>query len=402
MNTPTPATTHYLIGGKVYETLTSPQYVATVPSTQLTELSSPFFVWTGHKMPVVMVHSCLAFFRDCYQRYKGEAMVRLAYHPEQGWKAVPMPQEGRAGMAVTDRADEKVLQQLSKDGYSLFGSAHSHCQATAFASGTDNADEEKSPGLHFTLGKIDSSPVDIHVRATLRKVKFEVKLSDWFWDPRVDALSRAGLPSPVVEDCLRYFLLNPEKDITFPEEWKEVILESRGYSSTSWSTRTPWNESPASTSFPVHSKWPPPLHPPIPDPEPQSLEAVRQVEESRLTRSLRRNMLLNKLDLSPKEENYLFVAIENFLWDPAFCSGNVSSVTQDDVYERFSEAATYLTGKLTETELDVRTEELERLEAYEVLLTKASSVMDLTYDFDSLLDVIITSVSDCTSLSAST
>lgn len=126
-----------------------------------------------NKMNLSLWRTIASFFRKVNKEEKAEAQVRLFYSDiDRHWKAWAFPQEKDTGMTTKELPDHETFQsQMNKilDGgkYYQWGTCHSHCNMGAFQSGTDKNDEQNSPGIHITIGKIDEKEIDIHVRFTV-------------------------------------------------------------------------------------------------------------------------------------------------------------------------------------------------------------------------------------------
>jgi hypothetical protein len=125
------------------------------------------------KMSLSLWRTIASFFRLVNKEEKAEAQVRLFYSDiDKHWKAWAFPQEKDTGMTTKELPDHETFQQqmnqmLDNGKYYQWGTCHSHCNAGAFQSGTDKSDEQNSPGIHITMGKIDESEIDLHVRFTV-------------------------------------------------------------------------------------------------------------------------------------------------------------------------------------------------------------------------------------------
>jgi len=134
--------------------------------------------WTGSPMPLYMFREILGFFKWSFDEYGCESQIRLYYNTEHDlWKWVAMPQWITAGLSSyeNDNHDEfsKIQERMVLLGYSHVGSGHHHCKAGAFQSGTDFADEIKTSGFHFTIGKLDETQFGFHCRSVVRKVCYD-------------------------------------------------------------------------------------------------------------------------------------------------------------------------------------------------------------------------------------
>jgi hypothetical protein len=155
--------------------------------TKLTELPNlgtiePKRRLTVLKIPSHFVRDAEAFFTAVYDRQQSEAVLLLYCHPKYGWHMEAPKQEAQGLHVDYDRTDmpttfpgyryfhpqtNRELHSSTRppEGwaiaeafqYRLFGTIHSHAQAGAFHSGTDDADEKHFDGLHITIGNVDAA-----------------------------------------------------------------------------------------------------------------------------------------------------------------------------------------------------------------------------------------------------
>ena len=187
--------------------------------------SSPELRWTGAPIPMGIWRRLAGFFRHANATWKSEAQARLFYKAEtKEWKVVVAPQRVGTGMYSGELkgysldAEKSALRArifAEAEGFLPNGTMHSHCDCSAFQSGTDHEDEVSQPGIHVTLGRISSDKVHVHGRVSLRKVLYPVVWTDWFpdWpeglDPRRD----------------EFDLELPEgTDLSFPKEWLDACF----------------------------------------------------------------------------------------------------------------------------------------------------------------------------------
>lgn len=144
---------------------------APVVHQELKEEPCPIF--DVGKIPLSLWRTIASFFRKVHQEEKSEAQVRLFYSDTtRQWKACAFPQEKNSGMTTKELKDHEdygaLMSEMLEGGlYYQWGTIHSHCDVSAFQSGTDKSDEESSPGIHITIGKIISDKIDLHVRFTM-------------------------------------------------------------------------------------------------------------------------------------------------------------------------------------------------------------------------------------------
>jgi hypothetical protein len=111
-------------------------------------------------LPVALVEPILAFFREVYERWTGEAIVLLFLCPESGeYRALVPPQEIPGYRDAWGRPRAYLRLRYGSvarpEGFVRFGSIHSHAELPAGASCTDLEDEEHGDGLHVVYGRID-------------------------------------------------------------------------------------------------------------------------------------------------------------------------------------------------------------------------------------------------------
>lgn len=143
--------------------------------------------------PIDQLRIVETFFAKVYETKKSEAVVLLYYSPtKREWKTF-VPLQVVNGMKVTY---ETVSPGAEFEGYTVFGTIHSHCSIGAFHSGTDDKDEHKFDGLHVTIGHVDQVARSYACRWILSGKVFPCQLGDCI----------AGAPKP-----------------DFPEAWLDNV-----------------------------------------------------------------------------------------------------------------------------------------------------------------------------------
>lgn len=154
--------------------------------------------WKGGKIPARILWECLAWFRKVNEKFSSEAQARLGYNPTtKEWCWVAYPQYVVAGLyskeipsdELTDEQRAmrlRATKEMADGGFMEAGTIHSHCDAGAFASGTDDKDEISQNGVHITLGEISSGHPEIHGRVVFRKIKYPIHWEDWLADAPAD------------------------------------------------------------------------------------------------------------------------------------------------------------------------------------------------------------------------
>tara|TARA_B100001093_G_scaffold520077_1_gene612517 strand:+ start:2030 stop:3184 length:1155 start_codon:yes stop_codon:yes gene_type:complete len=134
-------------------------------------------IWKGKKIPLSMWKTIVKFCKHSYDELKSETLIYLFYDEtkNQPWSYWVPPQITN-GMTVRSNPNHPAWkEQRAQYPDTMFGTVHHHCSTSAFQSGTDEADETKREGLHFTIGKLDSdTDVDVHFRMTIGQMHSEI------------------------------------------------------------------------------------------------------------------------------------------------------------------------------------------------------------------------------------
>lgn len=218
-----PPSAQIIHDGSVYNYFDNGMMRGYLPAQPQIPKKSPTLEWSGTKMDWTTFCQMISFFRWTYQDTKGESQCRLAYHKEQQkWAVVVLPQRRSFSLTteeIADHAGRAEALAILAQGYNLVGTAHHHCSAGAFQSGTDKKDEEGQDGVHFTFGHMDKEELDSHVRVTLGGLQYTSGLETWIELPAPPE----NLPKVVRDEWAKYWLKNPAQ-IAFPEEWKARIV----------------------------------------------------------------------------------------------------------------------------------------------------------------------------------
>jgi hypothetical protein len=147
------------------------------------------------------------------------------------WGAWAFPQEARTGMSAREIAVRETPEQARErfaswnsepsDDWVYFCTAHHHCSASAFQSGTDEADEKNQDGLHLTVGRVEAERHDLHARFYIDGNCFEPDMSV-FWP--IDAGLAEKVPASM-QDTLARFQMCEKVVRDFPEAWRRNVIE---------------------------------------------------------------------------------------------------------------------------------------------------------------------------------
>lgn len=130
------------------------------------EDAKPFISLKLPKIPGRIIGQALTFFRKVWNKYQAEAYVQLYYSKELNQYRLWCPQQRVSGSGVSYRRDDQFsyeervgdskIDVTKQWKWQMVGTIHSHCNFSAFHSGTDTHDEETFDGIHITLGHVDS------------------------------------------------------------------------------------------------------------------------------------------------------------------------------------------------------------------------------------------------------
>jgi len=114
---------------------------------------TPAILWaTLPKMPQELFGKALSFFASVWHKQHTEAMVDITWSEKQGYRLFVPKQKASGGHVECQRKAEHYEQDSR-----IVGTIHSHCNFSAFHSGTDESDAKEHDGLHITLGNVDSA-----------------------------------------------------------------------------------------------------------------------------------------------------------------------------------------------------------------------------------------------------
>jgi len=135
------------------------------------------------RLPRAVIEDVIALFEEAYRRWRGEAMVFVFYRAETREFRVDVPvqtlparktSEGRwlADLAV------RYGDAARPSGFVQLGTAHSHAELSASASGIDCADERYEDGLHIVFGSFAAGELSVSAAFVANGVRFLVDPAD--------------------------------------------------------------------------------------------------------------------------------------------------------------------------------------------------------------------------------
>lgn len=147
--------TYYLVTSKgIYMHKETKAGNALVPVEGVPWLEAPSmeFQLKLPKIPGRIISQALTFFRKVFQEYHSESYVTLMYNASLNQYKLHCPkQKVSSGSVNYDRSE--ALSEPKE--WQMVGTIHSHCDFSAFHSGTDTGDEATFDGIHITLGHVN-------------------------------------------------------------------------------------------------------------------------------------------------------------------------------------------------------------------------------------------------------
>lgn len=108
------------------------------------------------KVPGRIIGQALTFFRKVFEEHKSESYVTLMYSNKLSQYRLWCPKQKVSRSSVNyDRTDQPSFNDRMENDWQMVGTIHSHCDFSAFHSGTDVGDESTFDGIHITLGHVD-------------------------------------------------------------------------------------------------------------------------------------------------------------------------------------------------------------------------------------------------------
>jgi hypothetical protein len=135
------------------------------------------FVLNGRKMPLHMLSQFHDLARKNFEKRKAECSAYLTWNPDTDDYKLFIPEQYVTHTSVNHKLDAGQI----KHGYQAIGTIHSHCDFSAFHSGTDKHDMGKMPGLHITIGHVNTDDPDFDFAISQGDAAFTVT-----WEQIVD------------------------------------------------------------------------------------------------------------------------------------------------------------------------------------------------------------------------
>lgn len=209
-----------------------------------------FLKYTFDKLPAPIIAKAYDFFARTFKDHHSEAEVLLTYNPTvtEDPLRIFVPAQEVSAASVHSAFNPEHLAR----GWQVIGSIHSHCDFSAFHSGTDTSDANDFDGLHITIGHVNSNNPSFDVMVMINKVRWNFKIDDI-----ADLSELHDHPAPKWWD--RYILKadrNPTINDMF-HKYQDTSKKRSRWNGTSLVTpyRPTYHGSYQSKSYPTHWGW---------------------------------------------------------------------------------------------------------------------------------------------------
>jgi hypothetical protein len=140
--------------------------------------------YTMPSIPRTIIDKLDEFFRLVHAQHGSESIVILTYDTEktgsEGWGVLVPEQENNS---VHCKYDNDSIAALKPDHVMIVGSVHSHPEMSAYASGTDHADQADFDGVHITYGwqkTVNNGATQYHIELQIGGNNYILKPEDVF------------------------------------------------------------------------------------------------------------------------------------------------------------------------------------------------------------------------------
>jgi hypothetical protein len=136
------------------------------------------------KISALVMAQAKTFFNAVFDRYRSESYLTLLYSKKlESYRLWCPKQTVSYGSVNYDRTDTVPVEDRDYigndgDGWQMVGTIHSHCDFSAFHSGTDEADESTFDGVHLTFGHVNSDRFSIASSIVFNNNRSKLEPSD--------------------------------------------------------------------------------------------------------------------------------------------------------------------------------------------------------------------------------
>lgn len=135
------------------------------------------FHFNGKKLPAHIMIQAHDFFRKVWNKQKTESSAYICYNAYTQKYKLFIPEQYVTAASVEHKLEPGAI----KDGYYPIGTAHSHCDFSAYHSSIDTHDMEQMPGIHITIGHVDQDEPEYAIAIGIGKTRFDLE-----WDTIID------------------------------------------------------------------------------------------------------------------------------------------------------------------------------------------------------------------------
>lgn len=122
------------------------------------------------KIPGSIIGQALTFFRQVFKQHKSEAYVTLLFSAKLNQYRLWCPaQTVSHGSVDYDRTDQPSFEDRNSNDWQMCGTIHSHCDFSAYHSGTDIGDEDTFDGIHITLGHVNRAQFSMEASVAINR-----------------------------------------------------------------------------------------------------------------------------------------------------------------------------------------------------------------------------------------
>lgn len=116
------------------------------------------------KIPASIIGQAITFFRKVFKEHRSESYVTLFYSEKLNQYQLWCPKQTVTYASVNyDRNDQPSFKNRQDEDWQMCGTIHSHCDFSAYHSGTDIGDEDTFDGIHITLGHVNRAQFSMEV-----------------------------------------------------------------------------------------------------------------------------------------------------------------------------------------------------------------------------------------------
>lgn len=191
------------------------------------------FNWSGEKIPDNIISQAHDFFKRIYAKHHAEAEVIITMNAETKQFRLFVPYQRVSHAGVKSIFEPTHISR----GWDVVGTLHSHCDFSAFHSGTDSGDASDMDGVHFTIGHVNNDTPQIVAMVVMAgkefhysdpneiaEIAYHTQTSPEWWDqfvwpgaaPEQKPKSLKSLTDQQWQEFLGRALVKPKQTYTAP------------------------------------------------------------------------------------------------------------------------------------------------------------------------------------------